>query len=232
MNPDNNTAISETVQPEVEKTVDKAQETPQEINWKLFREQREIERKAKEAAEKLAAEERAKAEALKAAMESLLNKNTPGVKEEKDETEEERISRRVEAIIHQREQAMKAERERQEKEELPIRLRKNMPDFDRVINSNNLDYLEFHFPEVAAPYRYMPDNQEKWEGLYKAVKRFVPNTNAVADSKKAEANLSKPQALSNTLTPQGINSGPAVYLSEERRQANWERMQRTINGVS
>ena len=54
-----------------------SQETEKDINWRKFREQRELDRKAKEEAIRKAAEKDAEAQALKAAMESLLNKNQP-----------------------------------------------------------------------------------------------------------------------------------------------------------
>lgn len=213
-------------------TPEAAKESPVDINWKNFREQREQERKAREAAEKTAAEERSKAEAMKAAMEALLNKPQKHMEQDAEETEEDRITRRVDAILHQREQAAKAERDRQEQQDMPSRLQNQFPDFHQVIHSQNLDYLEYHYPEIAEPFRHMPDNISKWQALYKAVKRFVPNLDSSRDAKKAESNMNKPQGGPNTITNSGSSSGPAIRLDEQRRAQNWERMQKVLKGLS
>lgn len=209
-------------------------ETDKEINWRKFREQRELDRKAKEAAEKQASEERAKAEAMKAAMESLLNRQQPQQNhyEQAEETEEQRIAKQVDLIISQREAKAKAERERQEQEEFPIKLQNEYPDFHQVVKSQNLDYLEYHYPEVAEPYKHMPDGFKKWQAIYKAVKRFVPNIDAHKDTKKAEANMAKPGSNPTTITPSASNSGPAIRLDEQRRAENWARMQRVMKGLN
>jgi len=68
----------ENVQPaEVAKQETPPQETVEQINWKKFRQDREVERKQKEEAIKRASEKEAEAQALKAAMEAILNKPQP-----------------------------------------------------------------------------------------------------------------------------------------------------------
>ena len=86
-------------------------------NWKAFREQREIERKAREADDKRAQEKAAEAEALKAALEALTSKPSNNRQtndygsDDIEESEEARIDKRVELAMKQREAI--AEKQRQ-----------------------------------------------------------------------------------------------------------------------
>lgn len=205
-----------------------------QANWKAFREQRENERKAREAADKLAQQKAAEAEALRAALEALTNKPVPRYQqqEEHEESEDERIDKRVKQIIAERETQAEQTRQQREQQEFPQRLTNTYSDFNKVCSSENLDYLEYHYPEVAAPFKHLPDGFDKWAGIYKAVKRFVPNTDAKHDSKKAEQNLQKPGSASSPAITSGGNAIGAPRLDEARKQANWERMQRLLKGLS
>ena len=216
-------------------------ETDKDINWRKFREQRELDRKAREesekmreAAEKIAGEERARSEATIAALNSLLNKNQPQQQsyEQIDETQEQIIAKQVDAILAQREAQAVRDRAEKEKAELPQRLQSNFPDFNQVCKADNLDYLEYHYPEVATPFKHMPDGFEKWQAIYKAVKRFVPNTDVQKDLRKADLNSQKPQSISSTGTAQGGNAMPAARLDEAKKEANWARMQRVMNQLT
>ncbi len=207
-----------------------------DINWRKFREDRERERKAAEEAMRKAAEKEAEAQALKAAMEAILNKpntNNQGYNDGyEEETEEQKIDKRVKALLAERES--EAERKRAEKEasETPQRLQQTFGDFNQVCNTDNLDYLEYHYPEIATPFKYMPESFEKWASIYKAVKRFVPNTDTRKDVKKAEINNLKPQSLSSAGMAQSANAMPAARLDEQRKAENWARMQRTLKGLN
>lgn len=229
MNPEANIKLEEPKVPE--QKVETPAETAQEVNWKNFREQREQDRKAREAAEKIAQEERAKAEAMKNALEALVNKPVQH-QEQHEESEEQRIARQVDLIIAQREAQARTERARKDQEELPQRLQETYSDFHQVVKPQNLDYLEFHYPELAEPFKHMPDGFAKWSAMYKAVKRFVPNVDAQKDGKKAEQNMMKPQGTPTTVAPSSGSSGPPVRLDEARRAANWERMQKALRGLT
>ena len=230
--PEQNTTLIEQKNNPVE-----LQENDKEINWRKFREQREIERKQKIEAERIAAEERAKAEALKAAMDALLNKSNHSNQNnnqysENEETEEERIDKKVKAAIAREKESYERERIQQEQASFPQRLNSTFQDFNQVCNTENLDYLEYHYPEVATPYKHMADGFDKWAAIYKAVKRFVPNTDSKKEQKKAEANFIKPQSISSTGTTQGGNAMPAARLDESRKAENWARMQKALKGLS
>lgn len=206
-------------------------------NWKAFREQRELERKAREEADRRASEKAAEAEALRAALEAITNKPTNNRQQNNDyddieETEEQRIDKRVEAAIKQREAQAEQQRKQRELQEYPERLVANYSDFNKVCNSENLDYLEYHYPEVATPFKHLPDGYEKWAAIYKAVKRFVPNTDSRQDQNRAEKNLNKPGSISSPGNTQGGNAMGTAKLDEARKAANWERMQRTLKGLN
>jgi len=207
-------------------------------NWKAFREQREAERKAKEAAEKAMGEERARADALKAALEAITNK--PNVQNDRQydnqndiaDTEEQRIDKRVDAILKQRESEYERQRQEKEKQEAPNRIMQTYPDFNQVVTTENCDYLDYHYPELTAPFKYMPEGYEKWNAMYKAVKKFVPNPESKKDSNKAEKNLAKPGSISSPGNTHGGNAMPGAKLDEARKEANWARMQKLLKGLS
>lgn len=216
------------------------QETQEQINWKKFREAREVERKQREAAEKRAAEKEAEAAALKAAMEALVAKGNNNYQQPTNNyqtnsndsveiSDEERIQQRIDAAFAAREEKEMKQRAQREQSELPQRLTANFADFNQVCNSDNLDYLEYHYPEVAAAFKHAPEGYDKWSNIYKAVKRFVPNTNSTKDSNKADKNFAKPQAMSIAGKTQVGDTAPQK-MDDKRRQDNWSRMQRVMKG--
>jgi hypothetical protein len=197
-----------------------------QVNWKRFREEKEKDRKAKEDAERRAKQKEEEAAALQAAMEAILNKPVPNQHEE-DEDEEKRLEKKVQELLKREREKEEKERRERENKELPNKIRKEINDFDSVCTSENIDYLEYHYPEVAAGLQHMPDSFEKWNMVYRAVKRFVPYQNKNDDAKRIENNMKKPQASSPSITDTAPTGSP-WKLTEERRRQNWERMQRDM----
>jgi hypothetical protein len=209
-------------------------ETQEQINWRKFREIREQERKAKEKSDAIAIQKSAEAEALKKAMEALLNKPQPQQMQQsyqsQDMTDEQRMEAMIDARFKQRMQQEEQVRMERQKQEEPAMLRRQYKDFDQVCSQQNLDYLEYHYPEVANAFNGRPDNLEKWSDIYKAVKRFIPNTDSSKESAKADKNFNKPQSMAVPgATPMG-DTAPQM-LSDARKKANWERMERVRKGV-
>ena len=213
------------------------QETEQQINWRKFREQREIERKQKEAAEKRAQEKEAEAQALKAAMDALLNKSPPrqpdnhydNQNDQYEVSDDEKIQRKVEEAIAKKEAEYERVRREREVKEYPQRLLSDFRDFNEVCSTENLDYLEFHHPEIAAAFKYTPDGYDKWANIYKLTKKLIPNAGNVKETKKAETNFKKPQSMAVPgSTPTG-DTAP-IYLDDKRRADNWARMQKVMKG--
>lgn len=209
------------------------EETPEKINWRKFRQEREIDRKAKAEAEKRASEKAAEAEALKAALESIVNKPSAMMHNEYqqpiEESEDVRIQKKVDAAIAERDRRYIQEREQRERQEYPNKLAETFSDFNQVCSVDNLDYLEYHYPEIARAFRYAPDGFEKWADVYKAVKKFVPNTDSKKDQQKAEKNFVKPQSMAASGVSQTGDSAP-LKMDDKRRSDNWARMQRVMKG--
>lgn len=204
-----------------------------QANWKVFREQKEKERKARQEAEALAQQKAAEAEALRAALEALTNKPAQHqTYEQSEETEESRIEKRVNQIIEEREKKAEEHRKAKEQAEYPQRLVTAYSDFHRVCSTENLDYLEYHYPELTLPYKHMAEGFDKWASIYKTIKKFVPNTDSKAESAKAERNLQKPGSVSGAGNSQGSTGMSPARLDEARKAANWERMQRSLKGLS
>ncbi len=214
-------------------------ETPEQINWRKFREAREVERKQREAAERKAQEKEQEAAALKAAMEAILNKPQQPQRGqqpyryqddvEEDVSEDQRIEKKIAEAIAIRERQAEEERRQREHREFPQRLAATYSDFNEVCSSENLDYLEYHYPEVAEAFQNSPDGYDNWARIYKAVKRFVPNTNSRKDQSKAEKNFTKPQSMAVPGVTQVGDTAP-IKMDDKRRADNWARMQRVMKG--
>ncbi len=235
-------------QQKIESTPSQAtQNTPQaetsneDPNWRAFREARKKEREENKLLQQKIAEKEAEAAALKAAMEAAFSKSNPyqndrhydNQNDTQDETEDQRIKRLVNEQISARDEKLQRERIEREKQEYPNRLVKTYSDFNQVISQENLDYLDFHYPEVARPLQRLNDDFDKWSDIYKAVKKFVPNVNtARKESAKADANFNKPKSISSTGITQPGEAAGGSRLTEEKRAENWARMQKILKGVS
>lgn len=207
------------------------QETPEQINWKRFREQQKYEREQREIAQKVAAEEKARAEALKAAMDALLNKPAKNDYEQDEETQEAIIAKKVEEALRKKEAEFEKKREEEERRQTPTRLKQTYSDFESVCTAENLDYLEFHHPEIATAYKYMPDGFERWSSIYKAIKKLVPNSSDIKkDMAKIEKNMNKPQSMSVS-GMSTVSDKPILKLDDKRMEDNWRRMQQIMKQV-
>ena len=209
------------------------EETPEKINWRKFREAREKERKEKIEIEKRAAEKEREVTALKAAMEAIVNKssNNRQTEEYVEESEDQRINRLVEESIEKRVRQDQIEHEKREQQEFPNRLTRDFKDFNQVCSVENLDYLEYHYPEVADVFKELPEGYGKWSKVYNAVKKFVPNLDSKKDAAKAEKNFMKPQSMSASGKTTTGDSAPQS-LDDKRKSDNWKRMQSVMRGGS
>ncbi len=224
----------------------KEPETPEDPNWRAFREARKRDREAKEAAERKAADKEQEVAALKAAMEAAFTaKSAPSPQayqqyygmgqgnDQAEESEEQRIDRKVSEQIAKREQAYEKQRAEEEQREYPRRLMKDMPDFNQVCSQENLDYLDYHYPEVSRPLQRLGEGYDKWHDTYHAVKKLIPNhSTAKKEAARADMNSNKPKSISSTgPSPTGEPAREGFQDTEARRAANWARMQRTMKGV-
>lgn len=211
----------------LEESTPVVQETPEEINWKKFRDERKNQRQAQLEAEAKAKKAQEEAAALKAALEALAGKEEAPKDEE---SEEKRLDAKIKEHLLSEKKRIEEEQRQAEQRELPQRLQSMHPDFADVCSQENLDYLEYHFPEIAKPYTYMPNSVEKWTLVYKAIKKMIPNTNSKNDEKKLDKNMSKPQSISAPVARQVGDSAPYI-LDEARRKSNYDRMQKVLKGL-
>lgn len=219
---------------EVAPVVNESPEAIQDRNWRQFRENRDKERKEAEANARRAQEKEAEAQALKAALEAALNKpqyqNQPSYDQSED-TEEQRIEKKVAEAIAKHTAQVERSRAEQEAQEFPKKLESTFKDFNNVCSAENLDYLEYHHPELARSLGARGQSFEKWADIYNAIKRYVPNTESKRDMNKAEKNLNKPQSISSPGMSQTGNAGQSSQLSKERKAENWARMQKERKSV-
>jgi hypothetical protein len=233
-------------QQSIENQPDQAQESKaqaqEDPNWRAFREARKKDRAEKEAAEKKAAEKEAEAAALKAAMEAAFARSAPtvdayqsyyGTNQQPTETEDQRIDRLVNEAIAKKEEQYKRQQAEYEQQEYPKRLMRDLPDFAAVCSQENLDYLDYHYPEISRPLQRLGDGYDKWHDTYHAVKKLIPNhANAKKEAAKADMNSNKPRSMStNAQTPSGSVNRESWQDTEVRRAQNWERMQRILKGI-
>lgn len=217
-------------------------EVNEDPNWRAFREARKKDRAEREAAERKAAEKEAEVAALKAAMEATFSKSAPspqayqqyyGMNEAQEETEEQRIERKVNELLSKKEKEYMQDQVEREKREYPNRISKDFPDFPNVCSQENLDYLDFHYPEVSRPLQRLNDGYDKWHDIYHAVKKFIPNhSTSKKEVIKADINHNKPKSISSTGTsPTGEVVRETWKDAEQRKAENWARMQRILKGV-
>jgi hypothetical protein len=222
----------------------KTPETQEDPNWRAFREGRKKDREEREAAERRAAEKEREAAALKAAMEAAFSAKmapTPqayqqyyGMNQEPEESEDQIIERKVIELLAKKEEQYNRERQEREQREYPNRLLKDLPDFNSVCSQENLDYLDYHYPEISRPLQRLNEGYDKWYDTYHAVKKLIPNSgNAKRDAARAEINSQKPRSMSSVgPSPEGAPTRESWQESERRRAENWERMKRTLQGIS
>lgn len=222
------------------------QSNPEDPNWKAFREARKRDRADKEVAERKAADKEAEVAALKAAMDAAFSaKSSPspqayqqyyGMNQPYDHTEEDeeqKIERKVNALLAKREEQYRKQAADEENREYPKRLMRDLPDFGQVCSQENLDYLDYHYPEVSRPLQRLGEGYDKWHDTYYAVKKLIPNhANAKKEAARADININKPRSMSSSgASPTGEPVREGFQDTEARRAANWQRMNRTMKGM-
>ncbi len=245
-NVDTNLSQQKLETPDQSKQATLEPETAEDPNWKAFREARKKDRAEKEAAERKAAEKENEVAALKAAMDAAFSsKSSPSPQayqqyygmnqpfEQTEENEDQKIERKVNELLAKKEEVYKRQRAEEEQKEYPRRLLKDMPDFTQVCSQENLDYLDYHYPEVSRPLQRLGEGYDKWHDTYHAVKKLIPNhSRARQEAARADMNSNKPRSMSSTgPSPGGEPVREGFQDTEARRAANWARMQRTLKGV-
>ena len=246
------TPVSQTEQQPEAEQAQQEELTPEQINWKKFREGREADRKKREAdaaarqqAEQAAKEKDEQIAALQQAMTQAMSQGQTLTQDQQQQIIDEldptdiptgaQVSSYVESTVQKilRKEIEKQQQEiqKQNEQQRLASLPKENPDFDQVCSTENLDYLEFHYPGVALAFNNMADSYDKWSNVYKTVKKLVPNYDASQQQARAEANAAKPQSMSVPGTSQTPDQAPNVNLSGQQRAEIWKRMQRKMKGL-
>ena len=245
--------INETVQPVVaeDQVVNQvAEETPEEINWKKFRDERKRD-------QQIAAEEKKKRQEI-AEHNRMLKETIAMLNQRPDLTQTEKnnivasiphdqfttgqdvvsyvdskivttLESKLDALLEQRERVREEKKRQEEQQTFPDKLRREYKDFDEVCSNENLLYMEYHHPELSKSLEELPEGFEKWSRVYKAVKRYMPNQDTKKTQAKLESNLSKPKSGSSLGTT-SKDDKQSVRLDEAAKRANWERMQKALKG--
>jgi hypothetical protein len=215
-------------------------------NWRAFREARKRDRIEKEAAERRAIEKEQEVAALKAAMEAAFTKGsapTPQAYQQyygmnqgfdqPEETEEQRIERKVNEMLTKKEREYVKQQAEMEAKVWPDRLKKDIPDVWKVCSQENLDYLDYHYPEISRPLQRLSEGYDKWHDTYHAVKKLIPNhSTAKKEAVRADMNSQKPRSISSSgPSHTGEKTRETWQDTEARRAENWARMQKMLRGV-
>lgn len=216
-------------------------------DFRKFREARKLDREKRRLAEEAAAEKERELAALKAAMEAAFGaKQVPSPQAyqqyygmdqapygQPEETEDERMERKVNELLAKKEAQQRQEQEERERREYPQRLIRDMPDFNQVCSQENLDYLDFHYPEISSLCQDYPEGYEKWKKTYAAVKKLIPNhANAKKEAMRADINSNKPRSMSTVgQTPTGERATETLRDIEARRAQRYAEMKREMKRV-
>ena len=219
---------NKTVEQEVKIEQEKPPVSPEnEANWKKWREDRAAERAKMQEIEKQRQEEAKRAESYKAIIEAMT-KSQPEPQQEQNS--EKSKKEEFEEWLAERDAKIEKQRRDQEQKEFPTQLRKVYPDFDRVCNEENLDYLEFHHKEITDVLAQLPDGFDKWSKAYHLVKKMIPAKDLAKETARIQNNALKPQAMAGSASIGDTNKA-MMNLSPTRKAENWQRMMKLIKSV-
>ena len=128
---------------------------------------------------------------------------------------------------------LKAAQQKWEQATLEVRLKSKFPDFDEVVNTENLQKLAKEDPELAFTLDSTPDMYAKAVAAYKMIQSKQPKQQPISeDDEMFEENQYKPRS-SNSLNPKSVSplSGANAFqrgLSKEQKSKLWAEMQEAI----
>lgn len=89
-----------------------------------------------------------------------------------------------------------------------LQLKTKYPDFDAIVNKDNLEMLKLTYPELAQTIYNNPDLYTKGASAYTIIKQMgiAPGVQNDQDKARAERNLAKPRPLASVSASQGNDS--------------------------
>lgn len=246
----------EAQEPEESQDKEASQEdlSPEEINWRKFRESRAKERKEREEAERRAQEAEQSKNQLQNYLAEVIASQGTGTQQLTQAEQQQvidliddeiptggEIKSFTKALINdlvekKLEEKLALKQAQMDKQELPKRVAESMPDFWDVCNQENLDYLEYVAPDMAAALAGPLATPEKLtmrelKAIYQAVTKLVPNAKGANKGNRPAPIEQKPQSLSSPAASQSKDGAPHM-MTEALRKQRWEEMQRAMKGLA
>lgn len=188
------------VEPEVAQAAPIEQETPQQRNFKALREQ----------ALRLEAEKQEMARQLAALQQQNRPQEEPEIEDNlaPDALVEKRHLSRYDKKIRNLEQQLKQYQEQSQSNSAELQLKTKYPDFDAIVNKDNLEMLKLTYPELAQTIYNNPDLYTKGASAYTIIKQMgiAPGAQTDLDRDRAIKNANKPRPLASVGASQGNDS--------------------------
>lgn len=216
---------------EAAEPVEKAQNghSDKELNFRQLEASREAERKAKEVEKEARMRAEFEAEMLKRELEEIKQMLQPKEKDPLDEVEDyvdpdrlkaklkiERaaLERKAKDIAKQTYDEIKREEQEKEKRDFLGRLKKEYPDYDQVMNENNLLTLEKVDPLFLDTVLAIPDDYERRKKTYAKLKALPQPEEKVSIKEKVVENQQNPYYI-----PAGSGTPTAVEFDIRSKSA-------------
>ena len=226
--------------------------TEEEKNWKAFRDGRDSDRKAKEAAEQKASERQEQIDSMALAMAQMQAGQSPTNPPISQQVTEELLGQlqtddiptggeimqyfqkmlpeALEKHAAKSEEKRAKDRAEEDAKQMPAKIRAANRDFDEIVTKENLDYLDYHHPLIAKGLERQGHTLEKWNDVYAAVKKYVPQMEK-RDVARMDHNANKPQHVSQANAGVSAESGMTRRLSESEKAANYKRLVALARGA-
>ena len=204
--------VEQSVPEEVSESPEKFEESQQEKNWKEIR----------NALKDLKKENQYLRQQALQAQQTQKQPTQP----DPDDDEPYVTPRKLEKRIHDLETQLKAK----DAESVEDRLRYKYSDYDEVVSTDNVEYLQQHDPELVMSIQRLSDDPYKQAtAAYKLLKKtdYYMNKGSVEDKNKAENNSRKPVSV-QSVRKQGVLSETNRFangLTNDLKKSLWKEMQ-------
>jgi len=167
-----------------------APESDADRNFRALREERERDRLARDEAEQ---------RAMRAEMEMKAIKEMLAAQQQPQEAAPQGPDKDDWATYGDLDKLKEQIRQELKAEDLPRRIRQEMPDFDKVVNQENLKKFEAAEPEIAGALNEVRDPYKAGVAAYKYLKQFLPQETPQQKQAKQRVadNAKKPGSLAS-----------------------------------
>lgn len=119
---------------------------------------------------------------------------------------------------------------------LEMQVKSRFPDFERVVNPENINKFMQMKPELAESFRQTPDSYNKAAAIYTLMKDLgiYQDQTYNANNDRVDTNFNKPRTASSLKKTESALSHAAEFsgnrLTEDRKKEIWAQMQRNLRG--